>query len=62
MQLPETEPLPPEVLAEVKRLEAQRFEEQRQREDIMQNTTRNQRRVSLKLHKKQLKKHMKELS
>lgn len=61
MQL-EQEPLPPEVLAEVHRLETKRLEEQQRRDEVLQNTTRNQRRVSLKLHNKRIKKHMKELS
>lgn len=54
MNQPDTEEMPASVLAEIARIEAQ----QREREDIIRTTSRNQRRVSLKLHNQKIKKHM----
>ena len=61
MNLPDKEPLPPEVLAEIERLEAQQLERKQQHEELLRTTTRNQRRVSLKLHNKKIKKHIRNL-
>lgn len=59
MQAPEQEPLPPEVLAEVARMEQLQADALKQQDSYMSNTTRNQRRVKAKLRIKRIKKHMK---